>query len=318
MYTQFFGLSKEPFSMSPDPAFLYLTPQHRETLAGLMYAILDRKGFIAVIGDAGTGKTTILVKVLQSMPAGRIQSAVVFNPTLTPAEFLELLLLDLGVEEVPASKAQRLNRLLKLLVEARAQGRVVALIVDEAHRLSPEVLEEIRLLGNFENHEGKLLQIVLLGQNELGQLLNRENLRQLKQRISLRFSLGPFSEPEAENYVRHRWGKAGGGSEPPFTAEALRGVARWSRGIPRTINAICDNALLLAFAESSRVVQTNHVLQAARDLDLLRAPAPAPSVQAVSSLAPAETIPIRKKGAAAPGQHSSFFSRWFARLRLAE
>jgi type II secretory pathway predicted ATPase ExeA len=313
MYTQFFGLAKEPFSMSPDPAFLYLTSQHRETLAGLMYSILDRKGFIVVISDAGTGKTTILVKVLQSMPAGRIQSAVVFNPTLTPAEFLELLLLDLGIEEVPASKAQRLTVLLRLLLEARAQGRVVALIVDEAHRLSPEVLEEIRLLGNFENQDGKLLQIVLLGQNELGDLLNQENLRQLKQRVALRFALGPFSEPDAENYVRHRWNKAGGAGEPPFTPDALRAVARWSRGIPRTINAICDNALLLAFAESSRLVRNSHVKQAVKDLDLFRA-APAVSVPAI---APAETISFRRTEPESPREHSSFVSRWFARLKLA-
>lgn len=316
MYTQFFGLAKEPFSMTPDPAFLYLTPQHRETLAGLMYAILDRKGFIVVIGDAGTGKTTVLVKVLQSMPAGRIQSAVVFNPTLTPSEFIELLLLDLGVEQIPSSKAQRLNILLRLLLEARARNRVVALIVDEAHRLSPEVLEEIRLLGNFENQEGKLLQIVLLGQNELGQLLNRDNLRQLKQRISLRFSLGPFSEPDAENYVRHRWSKAGATGELPFAPDALHSVARCSRGIPRIINAICDNALLLAFAESSRVVKNSHVMQAARDLDLLRsaasvAPPVAPVVQ------PSEAISIRRAEAEDARGHSSFVSRWFARLGLA-
>src|SRR5882724_2031209 len=164
MYTESFGLRKKPFSLTPDPEFLFLTEQHREALVGLTGAILQRRGFVVLTGDAGTGKTTLLARVLQFLPASRLQFSVILNTTLTPSEFLELALLDFGVTNVPPSKAQRLWKLKNLLLQGEREGKVSALIVDEAHKLSPEVLEEIRMLGNFEEADEKLLQILLVGQ----------------------------------------------------------------------------------------------------------------------------------------------------------
>src|SRR5580704_13427161 len=160
MYFQSFGLRKNPFNMTPDPAFLFLTSQHREALVGLTHAILQRKGFVALTGEAGTGKTTLLSRVLQFLPESRLQFSLILNPTLTPSEFLELALLDFGINPIPASKAQRLWKLQNLLHEGQSKGKVSALIIDEAHKLSPDVLEEIRLLGNFEGDDQKMLQIL--------------------------------------------------------------------------------------------------------------------------------------------------------------
>jgi general secretion pathway protein A len=267
MYNRSFGVRRNPFNMTPDPAFLFLTAQHREALVGLTYAILQRKGFAVLTGDAGTGKTTLLARVLQFIPANQVQSSVILNPTLTPAEFLELALLDFGVTNVPTSKAQRLWTLRNLLLEARRQGRISALIIDEAHKLSREVLEEIRLLGNFEEADEKFLQIVLIGQNELDHALNRDDLRQLKQRIAVRLSIAPLSSPEVGQYIRHRWLRAGG-SQPPFSPEAVSLIADASHGIPRLINGLCDNALTLAFGEGSSEVDARHVEASAVDLHL--------------------------------------------------
>ena len=185
MYNESFGLRKSPFNLTPDPAFLFLTEQHREALVGLTYAILQRKGFVVLTGDAGTGKTTLLARVLQFLPPSQLQFSAIFNPTLTTSEFLEHVLMDFGVTDVPVSKTQRLRKLENLLLQGQRDGKVSALIVDEAHKLSVEVLEEIRMLGNFEDAEQKHLQILLVGQSELARTLNREDLRQLKQRAGL-------------------------------------------------------------------------------------------------------------------------------------
>lgn len=271
MYNQAFGLRKSPFNMTPDPAFLLMTDQHREALVGLTYAILQRKGFVVLTGEAGTGKTTLLARVLQFLPASRLQFSVILNPTLTPSEFLELALLDFGIADIPSSKAQRLWKLQTLVLEGHAKGKVSALIVDEAHKLSPEVLEEIRLLGNFEQAEQKLLQIVMAGQCELDDNLNREDLRQLKQRIALRLSIGPLATSEVGQYIRYRWSVAGG-EQPPFTDGAVALIAETSRGIPRLINSICENALTMALSEGLAEVQQRHVDAAAIDLRIREAP----------------------------------------------
>ena len=331
MYQRFFGLTKEPFATTPDPAFLFLTAGHREALAGLSYAVLGGKGFVVLTGDAGTGKTTLLSKMLRSIPATRATFSVVLNPTLTPDEFLELALLDFGLPEVPTSKAQRLMLLRQFLTEARGLGKSSVLVVDEAHKLAPPVLEEIRLLSNFELADAKLLQIVLAGQNELTSVLNREDLRQLKQRVSVRLSLHPLSQADVQHYIQHRWTKAGGAQNHPFSEECIGLITNWSAGIPRLVNVICDNALVLAFGEGVTVVSSNHIAEVASDLDLKtppnrsgkrplvseRQPVPGPDTTAGAEVAqPVGNFPSIERYA--PASKSSRLSRWASKLGLGE
>ncbi|MGO9230836.1 MAG: ExeA family protein [Bryobacteraceae bacterium] len=276
MYTEFFGLRKLPFNLTPDPEFLFLSPKHREALTGLTYAILGRKGFVVLTGDAGTGKTTLLSAVVRQLPAGKVLSSILLNPTLTPPEFIELLMLDFGITDIPASKAQRLWALQGFLLQAYRNDRIAILVIDEAHKLSAEVLEEVRLLGNFEYGADKFLQIVLLGQCELDALLDRHDLRQFKQRVALRLYVDPLTATETAEYIRFRWAKAGGTGVPPFTPDAVEGVMRWSGGNPRLINSICDSALLMAFGDTSASVGLDYIRNAALNLSLIPPPTPEP------------------------------------------
>jgi general secretion pathway protein A len=261
MYNESISFRRNPFSPTPDPAFLFLTEQHREALAGLTCAIVQRRGLTVLTGDAGTGKTTLLARVLQFLPASQLQFSVILNTTLTPSEFPKLALMDFGVTDVASSKAQRLCKLRNLLLQGQREGKVSALIVDQAHKLSPEVLEEIGRLGDSEESEQKSLPILLVGQSELDGILNRENLRPLKQRISLRLSLAPLAPTQVGEYIGHRWRRAGG-TEHPFSTKAVEYVACASGGNPRAINALCDQALMSAFAERSLRVQCRHVREA--------------------------------------------------------
>ena len=330
MYQRFFGLTKEPFATTPDPAFLFLTAGHREALAGLSYAVLGGKGFVVLTGDAGTGKTTLLSKMLRSIPATRASFSVVLNPTLAPDEFLELALLDFGIREVPVSKAQRLVLLRQFLTDARQLGKSCVLVVDEAHKLAPPVLEEIRLLSNFELADAKLLQIVLAGQSELTNVLNRGDLRQLKQRISVRLSLHPLSQTDVQHYIQHRWTKAGGTQNHPFSEECIGLITHWSAGIPRLVNVICDNTLMLAFGEGVTVVTPNHIAEVASDLDLRppanrngrrpaeRQPFPAPNTSAmVDTPQTAGNYPSIERYMPAASKPSRL-SRWASKLGLGE
>ena len=270
MYEEFFGLSRRPFAMSADPQFLYLTAQHREAATGLIYSILKHKGMVTVTGEPGTGKTTVLKAVLSSISGTSVKVAYVAVPTLSAAELLEFVLLQYGLLDLAhANKAERLLMFERFLLGAYGKNKTVVLIVDEAHKLTRENLEEIRLLTNFETGQGKLIQVVLAGQSELDDMLRREEMGQIKQRVSYRFSLKGLSEEEVAGYVAHRWSRAGGDSTLPFDQEALRNVAIYSQGIPRLVNAICDNALVMAFGEGLRDVGRDTVLAAARDLDLL-------------------------------------------------
>lgn len=321
MYNESFGLRKSPFSLTPDPTCLYLTEQHREALCGLTYAILQRRGFAVLTGEVGTGKTTLLARVLQFMPANRLQFSMILNPTMTASEFLESALMDFGVTDVPTSKARRIWILKDLLLRGEREGKVSALIVDEAHKLSAEVLEEIRLLGNFEESDQKFLQILLVGQSELNKTLARDDLRQLKQRIGLRMSLGPLAPMQVGEYMRHRWLRAGG-TELPFSREAIEDVAVVSKGIPRVINAVCDNALLAAFAEGSSQVRDKHVRAEAANLDLGELPHREEKAVVHLSSLPAVAVPnylqvtrstLEPKS---PEPKSSRWTRWASRLRL--
>ena len=314
MYNELFGLRKNPFGLAPDPAFLFLTEQHRETLAGLTCAILQRKGFAVLTGDAGTGKTALLARVLQFLPASQLQFGVILNTTPAPSELLELALLDFGVTDVPPGKAQRLGKLRDVLLQGQREGKSSALIVDDAHKLSPEVLEEIRMLGNLEEAGQKCLQILLVGQSELDNILSRPDLRQLKQCISLQLSLAPLAPRQVGEYIGHRWLRAGG-KEHPFSAKAVACVARVSRGIPRGINALCDNALISAFKARSSRVRDSHVREAAANLGFGELPRREGNVEP-AALAPM-TIPgfpgVKRFGT---GPKWPRWSRWAGKLRF--
>jgi general secretion pathway protein A len=267
MYEKYFGLTANPFSMTPDPAMLFMTPTHREALAGLAYAILERKGFAALTGEAGTGKTSLIGRILTVLPKTRVVSSVILNPSLNENEFIEMMLLDFGFREVPESKARRLLLFQEFLLRTQAAGQIAILVVDEAHKLAPNVLEEIRLLSNLEFPGTKLLQIVLAGQPELIEVLNRPDLRQLHQRVSVRLSINLLKPSEVRRYMALRWSKTAS-TEPPFSEASYGEIVRWSRGIPRMVNSICDNALMLAFAEGASVVEGSHVVEACQDLSL--------------------------------------------------
>jgi general secretion pathway protein A len=300
MYNHFFGIQRAPFNLTSDPDFLYLTPQHREALAGLSYAILARKGFVVLTGSAGTGKTTLLTRIMQHLPVASVQYSVILNPTLSPSEFLEAVLMDFGFKDIPASKAQRISQLQNFLWEAHRTGKISALIVDEAHKLSLDVLEEIRLLGNFESPNEKLLQVALVGQCELDDMLNSQPLGQFKQRIARRMAISSLGAEEVGPYIQHRWTIAGG-KDAPFSAEAVASISQSTRGIPRLINLICDNALIDAFADGSAMVEARHVIGVCRDLHLsvpipqLSAPIPqgAAPPQAIATVLAMDAYPMK-------------------------
>jgi general secretion pathway protein A len=324
MYRAHFELTKSPFGMTPDPALLFMTASHREALSGLAYAILERKGFIALVGDAGTGKTTLVARILGFLPVGRVQSSVILNPTLTCPEFLEMMMMDFGITEIPESKAGRVNRIQQFLLEGHAKDKISVLVVDEAHKLSQEVLEEIRLLGNLEFAEHKLLQIVLAGQSELSHVLNRPDMRQLKQRFSMRLSVAPLSNPEVEQYIAFRWSKSGGKLPIPFSAGALDEIIRFSKGIPRVINCLCDNALMRAYGHGERQISGEDVAAVARELDLMDTAvmpvALEPAMAAPSPVKVSAPPPLPRVGMQTleryerPAPKPSFLSRWGLRL----
>jgi len=328
MYLSYFGLNQYPFLMTPDPRSLFLTAQHREAVAGLGYAVLYRKGLLVLSGEVGTGKSTVLARVLSLFPE-RVHCRTVRHPTLAPNEFIEMVMLDFGITDIPQSKAQRLRLLEKFLLDAQAKDQIPVLIIDEAHKLSREVMEEVRLLGNLDTPNQKLLQIVMAGQTELDDLLARDDLRQLKQRVAVRLTLQALGASEIENYIRFRWTHAGGTPEHPFRAEAIASIFRWSGGIPRLINSICDNSLLLAFSAQSSLVENAHVQQVVRDLDLARAteatPAPVvksePPARLIGQLdvAPVvEKIPeIRVPQFLDDSPKQSRLNRWATKLGLA-
>jgi general secretion pathway protein A len=247
MYLKFFGLTEKPFELTPDPKFLFLTPGHREALAQLTYGIQEQKGFILMTGEVGTGKTTLL-RTLAHRFDGQVESAFIINSTLPFDQILEYALADYGVPDPRGTRAQRLMALNSFLIEQRRAKRKTILIIDEAQNLSIETLEQIRLLSNFETNSAKLLQIILSGQPELHAKLQLLELRQLKQRIGLRCMLLPMTAEQIEQYIVSHL-RVAGARRQPFTPAAIRRITRYSRGIPRVVNMICDHCLLLAYAD---------------------------------------------------------------------
>jgi general secretion pathway protein A len=252
MYLKFFGLTEKPFELTPDPKFLFVTPGHREALAQLTYGIQEQKGFILMTGEVGTGKTTLLRTVMQRMD-GQADFAFIMNSTLPFEELLEYALADFGVKDPHGTRAERLIALNQFLIEQRRARRKTVLIIDEAQNLSVETLEQIRLLSNFETTTEKLLQIIMSGQPELHAKLQLPELRQLKQRVGLRCKLQPMTDEEIDQYIISHLRVAGARSQP-FTEAAIRVIARYSRGVPRVLNIVCDHCMVAAYANQTRQV----------------------------------------------------------------
>jgi general secretion pathway protein A len=268
MYNAFFGFNQNPFNMSPDPAFLFRSPQHEEALANLIYGVQSRKGFIVITGEVGTGKSTMLECLRDFLNAQQIAFGSLVNSRLTVDQFFELVAHDFDLRCDHRSKVNVLLALNHMLIERANHGRTTALIVDEAHNLDWEVLEEIRLLGNMENRRGKLLQIVLAGQQELDRKLEAPEYRQLKQRIALRCALQGFSPEETITYISSRMSRAGLAKQQIIPPNILEEIHFRSQGIPRLINAICDNALLTAFALESKTVTLEMLDEVTADMRL--------------------------------------------------
>jgi len=266
MYQQFYSLRDIPFSLAPDPKYLFRTESLLEVFANLQYGIENGKGIVVVTGEVGTGKTTILRSTLQSLDRS-VLAAYIFNPLLSTSEFFDLLAGEFHLKP-QQSKATMLRMLGYVLMSRHAQGLRTVLVVDEAHLLPKHLLEEIRLLSNFETNRDKLLQIILCGQPELHDLLAQQELRQLKQRVSLKCSIRMLSERETAEYIRWRMRIAGARDENLFEPDAIQTVHRFSGGIPRIINNICDNALLTGFGQGSPRITASIIRYVVEELDL--------------------------------------------------
>ncbi|MGE5625357.1 MAG: AAA family ATPase [Bacillota bacterium] len=265
MYASYFGLSDNPFAITPDPRYLFLSARHTEALAHLLYGVTESGGFIQLTGEVGTGKTTLVRTLLEKLP-DNVDAVLVINPRVTVLEFLRSICREIDIPWKPAHTPQDLiDALNARLLDAHAKGRRVVLIIDEAQGLAAEVLEQVRLLTNLETREQKLLQIILVGQPELRDMLARNELRQLAQRITGRYHLTPLSSSESRAYVNHRL-TVSGAMAPIFTSSALRTLQRMTRGIPRLINIICDRALLGAYTHEMRQVDAGLVRRAAKEV----------------------------------------------------
>ena len=268
MYQRFFGLRESPFNVNPDPRYLFLTQQIQEALAGLTYGIQNRKGFILLTGEVGTGKTTLLNRLLDWLRGQRVATAYIFNSRMDVNHLFDFMMADFEIPCESREKSQILLRLNQWLLERYRAGETAVLIVDEAQNLSPDVLEEIRLLTNLETSTEKLLQIVLTGQPELEEKLKMPSLRQLRQRITLRCRTAPLTLEETFGYVAERLRIAGANGEPIFSKEAIQTMQTYSRGIPRVVNLLCEHAMINAYVDGVRPIPAHLIEEVAREFQL--------------------------------------------------
>ena len=267
MYQEYFGLTRKPFSIVPDPRYVYMSAGHREALAHLMYGIKSDGGFVLLTGEVGTGKTTVCRRLLQMVPEDT-DVAFILNPKLTVEELLESICDEFGIKYPEGNKSIKVFVTLinDYLLDVHARGRKAVLIIEEAQNLKPEVLEQIRLLTNLETNDHKLLQMIMLGQPELRDMLSQEGLRQLSQRITARYHLGPLTEEEVPEYVNFRLSAAGLIRGQLFPPPVMKRLYRLSKGIPRLINVLCDRALLGAYVQGKEQVDMKTLMTAAREI----------------------------------------------------
>lgn len=266
MYNQFYGFGEAPFNITPDPRFLFMSDRHREAFNHVLFGIRERKGFIQLTGEVGAGKTTVCRAILEEL-GPTVKTALVLNPVLTSIQLLKTILHEFGLPTPKADRVAYLEILNRFLLDQLAQGNDVVLLIDEAQDLEPDLLEQIRLLSNLETDQRKLLQIVLVGQPELREKLDDRRLRQLRQRITVRYHLAPLSRQETERYIEHRLHVAGGNGRPSFNRWAYRSIHRYSGGVPRLINAVCDKALLCGYVLGADRLTHQHVRRAIRELE---------------------------------------------------
>lgn len=270
MYKEFLGLDEPPFNLTPDPRFLYMSRRHRDALASLIYGIKERKGFIALTGEIGSGKTTLCRAFLRELDPDAINVALVLNSFLGEMDLLRSINDELGISSTAETKKGLIDALNEYLLEENEKGKTTALIIDEAQNLAPAVLEQIRMLGNLETESSKLLQIVLIGQPQLGDLLALPELEQLAQRITVRFHIGPLRKDEIYHYIRHRLHVAGAKINVSLTPAALNRIFNYSKGIPRRINVLCDRALLAAYVAGKFQVDAKMVAESEKELGARR------------------------------------------------
>ena len=268
MYKSFYGLKENPFNVNPDPRFLYMTKQIEESLTGLMYGIQTRKGFITLTGEVGTGKTTLVNRLLDWLHSRQARTAFLFNSRMNSSQLFDFILAEFDIQCDSKSKSQQLMKLNSWLLDRYTNGETVVLIIDEAQNLTYPVLEEIRLLTNLETSTDKLLQIVLSGQQELEEKLKLPQLRQLRQRIMLRCRTKPFLQEQTQEYILERLRIAGASGAPIFSPKAVEAVHMYSMGIPRVINLLCEHSLVNAFADQMRPIQPAIVEEVAREFQL--------------------------------------------------
>jgi len=276
MYTAYYGFHERPFALSPDPGYLFLSDTHREVLGHLVYGIEQGEGFMAISGEVGTGKTTLCRTLLDRLGSS-CEIAFLFNPMLSPTELIKAINGEFDISRFGESRPELLDALNTFLLEKHDEGRRVLVIIDEAQSLPDETLEQLRMLSNLESRTAKLLQIILIGQPELDQKLGTHALRQLRQRISVWWSLGPLRQAETAEYVRHRLRIASGADRPIFTRAALAQIHRYSRGVPRLINVLCDRCLLAGYGERTAQIGTRIVRQVAHEIRVDGTPAWLPS-----------------------------------------
>ncbi len=265
MYNKFYNFSENPFNLTPDPKFLFLSPTHREALASMIYGINERKGFIALIGEVGTGKTTLIYTLLNNL-SEKVKKVLIYHTTTTFEQLLKTILHELDLTVENEDKTSLLQKLNEYLIQKLSKEETLAIIIDEAQNLPIEVMEELRMLSNLETSKSKLLQIILVGQPELEEKFNSENLRQLKQRIGIRRHIKPLNPKECKEYINHRLNLVGSSSSKVFSSDAISLIVNFSRGIPRTINILCDNAFLIGYGLSQSKIKEKIIREVIEDL----------------------------------------------------